>query len=133
MPVRLTEGQRKLAHHVLLFDRPLGHEVAEALRRATLASAENRVASTGISEFLCGLYLQFGRELQVHFDGELVAMAGCVFPKHRFGDKGLVPEKVLESAASDGDSIASHIQSCCRIASYDPTTASPNTTFPASE
>ncbi len=104
MPVRLTEGQRKLAHHVLLFDRPLGHEVAEALRRATLACAENRVASTGISEFLCGLYLQFGKELQIHFDGELVAMVGCVFPKHRFGDKGLIPEKVLESAASDEDS-----------------------------
>lgn len=31
-------------------------------------------------------------------------MLGCVLPKRRFGDKGLVPEKVLESAASDEDS-----------------------------
>jgi hypothetical protein len=101
MPIRLTDRQRKLAHHVLLFDRPLAHEVAEALQRATLACAENSVASTGLPEFLCGLYLQFGQELQAHLDGEVVALVKRIFPKHRFGDKGLVSEKMLENAASD--------------------------------
>lgn len=104
MSIRLTDRQRKLAHHVLLFDRPLAYEVAEALQRATLACAENSVASTGLPEFFCGLYLQFKQELQVHFDGEAVALVERTFPKHRFGDKGLVTEKVLENAASDEDS-----------------------------
>jgi len=104
MPIRLTERQRRLAHHVLLFDRPLAHEVAEALQRATLACAENNLASTGLPEFLCGLYLQFRQELRVHFDGEVVALVERTFPKHRFGDKGLVTERVLENAASDEDS-----------------------------
>ncbi len=104
MSIRLTDRQRKLAHHVLLFDRPLAHEVAEALRRATLACVDNSVASTGIPEFFCGLYLEFRQELQVHFDGEVVALVERTFPKHRFGNMGLVPEKVLENAASDEDS-----------------------------
>jgi hypothetical protein len=102
MPTPLTERQRKLVHHVLLFDRPLAHEVAEALQRATLACAENKVVSTGILQFFCGLYLQFGQELQSHFEGNSVALLER--PKHRFGDKGLVTEKVLENAASDTDS-----------------------------
>jgi len=104
MPIKLTDRQRQLAHHALLFDRPLAHEVAEALQRANLACVENSVASTGLSEFFCGLYLQFSPELQVHFDGDVVALLKRTFPKHRFGDKGLVPEKVLENAASDEDS-----------------------------
>ncbi len=104
MPTPLTDRQRKLAHHVLLFDRPLASEVAEALQRATLACAENKVASTGLLEFFCGLYLQFGQELQFHFEGNAVALLERTFPKHRFGDKGLVTETVLENAASDTDS-----------------------------
>jgi hypothetical protein len=104
MPTPLTDQQRKLAHHVLLFDRPLAHEVAEALQRTTLACAENKVVSTGILPFFCGLYLQFGQELQSHFEGNAVALLERTFPKHRFGDKGLVTEKVLENAASDIDS-----------------------------
>ena len=104
MPVQLTDRQRRLAHHVLLFDRPLAYEVAEALQRATLACAENKVAPTGILEFFCGLYLQFGQELQCHFEGNVVALLERIFPKHRFADKGLVTENVLENAASDNDS-----------------------------
>jgi hypothetical protein len=104
MPIELTDRQRQLAHHVLLFDRPLAYEVAEALQRATLACAENKVAPTGLPELFCGLYLQFGSELQAHFDGDAVAFVERTFPKHRFGDKGLVTEKALENAASDADS-----------------------------
>jgi hypothetical protein len=87
-----------------MFDRPLAYEVAEALRRASLACSENRIASTGIPEFFCGLYLQFNEELQVHFDGEIVKLLERIFPKHRFGDKGLVTEEILEKAASGEDS-----------------------------
>jgi len=104
MPTPLTDRQRQLAHHVLLFDRPLASEVAEALQRATLACAENKVASTGFLEFFCGLYLQFGQELQFHFEGNAVALLEHTFPKHRFGNEGLVTETVLENAASDTDS-----------------------------
>jgi hypothetical protein len=104
MPIRLTDRQRKLAHHVLLFDRPLAHEVAEALQRATLACVDNSITPTGVTEFFCGLYLQFRQELQVHYEGDVAALVGRIFPKHRFGDKGLVPEKVIENAASDEDS-----------------------------
>jgi hypothetical protein len=104
MPIRLTDRQRNFAQHVLLFDRPLAHEVAEALQRATLACVENSVTSTGLPEFFCGLYLQFKEELHVHFDGEVATLVERTFPKHRFGDKGLVTEKVLENAASDEDS-----------------------------
>jgi hypothetical protein len=103
MPTLLTERQRQLAHQVLFFDRPLAYEVAEALQRTTLACAENKVP-TGIPQFFCGLYLQFGQELQSHFDGNAVALLERTFPKHRFGEKGLVTEKVLENAASDSDS-----------------------------
>jgi len=104
MPTRLTDRQRKLAHHVLLFDRPLAHEVAEAFQRATLACAENNIAATGVTEFFCGLYLQFRQELQAHFGGDVGALVERTFPKHRFGDKGLVTESVLKNAASDEDS-----------------------------
>jgi hypothetical protein len=108
MPDSLTDRQRQLAHHVLLFDRPLSYEVAEALRRATLACAENRVSSSGVIEFFCGLYLQFEQELQSHFEGNMIGLVERTFPKHRFGEKGLVPEKVLENAASDDDSSFSY-------------------------
>jgi len=104
MPTDLTKPQRQLAHHVLLFDRPLSSEVSEALQRATLACSENRVASTGLIEFFCGLFLQFRQELQAHFDGDIGALVMRSLPKHRFGDKGLVTERVLENAASDEDS-----------------------------
>lgn len=103
MPNLLTDRQRQLAHHVLLFDRPLASELAEALQRATLSCAENKLAQTGITEFVCGLFLQFRHELQVHFDGDLNALLQRTFPKHRFGDKGLLTESVLEMAASDED------------------------------
>jgi hypothetical protein len=104
MPIGLTKPQRQLAHHVLLFDRPLSAEVAEALQRATLACAENGVTSTGLIEFFCGLHLQFKEELETHFDGDVAALLKRIFPKHRYGDKGLVTEKVLENAATDEDS-----------------------------
>lgn len=104
MPIALTKPQRQLAHHVLLFDRPLSSEVAEALQRATLACAENGVTPTGLIEFFCGLHLQFTKELETHFDGDVGALLERIFPKRRFGDKGLVTEKVLENAATDEDS-----------------------------
>ncbi|MGO9402481.1 MAG: hypothetical protein ACLPVW_03300 [Terriglobales bacterium] len=104
MPIGLTKPQRQLAHHVLLFDRPLSAEVAEAVQRATLACAENGLTSTGMIEFFCGLHLQFKEELQTHFREDVGALVERIFPKHRFGDKGLVTEKVLENAATDEDS-----------------------------
>jgi hypothetical protein len=104
MRIELTKPQRQLAHHVLMFDRPLSSEVAEALQRANLACTENGVASTGLTEFFCGLYLQFREELQTHFSGDVGALVERTFPKHRFGDKGLVPGEVLENLASEADS-----------------------------
>jgi hypothetical protein len=41
---------------------------------------------------------------QMYEDKLEVALVERTFPKHRFGDKGLVTEKVLENAASDEDS-----------------------------
>jgi hypothetical protein len=104
MPIELTKPQRQLAHHVLLFDRPLAAEMAEALQRATLACAENSLAPTGLIEFFCGLFLQFKEELQNHYDGDVGKLVERTFAKHRFGDKGLVTEKVLKNLASDEDS-----------------------------
>ena len=104
LAISLTDYQRKLAHHVLLFDRPLAYELAEALQRATLACAENSITPTGVTEFFCGLYLQFEEELHAHFRGDVAALLGRIFPKHRFGDKGLLTEQVIETAASNNDS-----------------------------
>lgn len=101
MPPALTDQQRRLSHNILLFDRPLSQDVMEALYRASLASAENGLASTGLTEFFCGLFLQFRLELQVHFTGEVIDLVERTFPKHRSGDRGLVPESVIENAASD--------------------------------
>jgi hypothetical protein len=104
MAPTLTDRQRQLAQYILLFDRPLASEVQEALQRATLACVENKIGITGLPEFLCGLYLQFNQELQVHFDGDMLAMLQRTFPKHRFGYKGLVNEAAIEKAGSDEDS-----------------------------
>jgi hypothetical protein len=72
----------------------LSPELAESLRRASLACAENQKKETGIIDFFCGLYLQDRNEISLHFSGDFGAAVGHNFPIHRFGHEGLVPLSV---------------------------------------
>ena len=101
--MQLSKCQRGFCHHALLFDRPLSHEVGQALHRACLAGAENNTPLTDAIGLFCGLCLEFGDEMQLHFRGDLDALVRHIFPKHRLGDEGLVPGRMIESAASDED------------------------------
>jgi hypothetical protein len=47
----LTTYQRRLAEHRMMFDHPLASDLEEALRRASLACAENGNKETGLIEF----------------------------------------------------------------------------------
>jgi hypothetical protein len=105
----LTEHQRKFAHHHLMFDRPLSPEVHEAIQRAALACYENAIKETGLTELFCGLYLQYKDELCSFFEGEILPLVNHVLPKHRFGDEGLVPEKMIRNATSEGNSCDSGV------------------------
>lgn len=109
MAAILTEHQRQFAHHVLMFDRPLAYDLSEALQRSTLACFENNIAECGITEFFCGLYLQYKDELRNYFNGDMPSLVRRVLPKHRFGNEGLVPAKLIENAASDGESCDSGV------------------------
>jgi hypothetical protein len=76
-------------------------ELAESLRRTSLACAENQKKQAGIIDVLCGLYLQDRKEITRHFKGDLTAIVSQNFPVHRFGRGGLVPMVMLEEAASE--------------------------------
>jgi hypothetical protein len=82
----------------------LSPEVAEALRRACLACAENQRKETGVLDFLCGLYLQFRHDLATHFTGDLASVVSQNFSIHRFGQEGLVPKNMLEGMTQDDPS-----------------------------
>ena len=100
----LTAYQRQLAEHRIMFDHPLASDLEEAVRGASLACAENGNKETGLIEFFCGLYLHYRKEVSDHFNGDFDAVLIRTFPKHRYGVEGLVPDAILEKAATDDES-----------------------------
>ena len=100
----LTAYQRNLAEHRIMFDHPLASDLEEALRRTSLACAENGKKETGLIEFFCGLYLHCRKGVSDHFNGDFDAVLTRTFPKHRYGVEGLVPDAILEKAAGDDES-----------------------------
>jgi hypothetical protein len=104
MPTALTDQQRAFAQHFVTFDQPLSYDLSEALRRATLACAENATPQTGVIEFFCGLGLHYEESLTPHFNGDFALLLSRVFPKHRFGVAGLIPEQVIKNATEDDPS-----------------------------
>lgn len=104
----LTKHQKRLAQHRMTFATDLlSPEIAESLRRASLACAENQKGETGIIEFICGLYLQDQKEITSHFRGDFSELVSRTFPQHRFGQEGLVPRVMLDGMASGVDSCGS--------------------------
>ena len=100
----LTAYQRNLAEHRIMFDHPLASDLEEALRRTSLACAENGKKETGLIELFCGLYLHCRKGVSDHFNGDFDAVLTRTFPKHRYGVEGLVPDAILEKAAGDDES-----------------------------
>lgn len=100
----LTEHQRRIAQHRIMFDHSLARDLEESLRRASLACAENGKEVSGIIDLFCGLYLQYQKEVADHFRGDFDVVLKQNFPKHRFGVEGLFPQVVLDKVTSDDDS-----------------------------
>jgi hypothetical protein len=105
----LKNYQRSFAlNHMAFGIGLLSPDVSESLRRASLACAENGKKQTGIMEFVCGLYLHDKDEVTLHFRGDLDALVHQYFRAHRFGREGLVPQAMLDGAASeDASSVSS--------------------------
>lgn len=104
MKKSLSQFQRGYGHHRLTFVADLlSLELTEALRRTSLACAENRKKRAGIVELVCGLYLQDRDEIVKHFQGDLATVVGRIFPIHRFGREGLFGKQMLDALASDSD------------------------------
>jgi hypothetical protein len=102
MQTSLSEFQRSYAQYRLtLFGDGLSLELAQSLRRTSLACAENQKKQAGIVDVLCGLYLQDPEEIKRHFSAEFEGRVKQNFPSHRFGRDGLFPKAVLEQLASD--------------------------------
>jgi hypothetical protein len=101
MKTHLNDYQSQFAHLRMAFGNMLSAEVAESVRRASLACAENEKKETGIIEFFCGLYLQDPKEFAVHFQGDLAAVVSRTFPIHRFGEKGQIPQAMLDNMTGD--------------------------------
>ncbi len=105
MKPHLNTYQRRFAQHRIAFDTNLlSPELAQSLRRASLACAENQKEETGIIDFFCGLYLQDRNEITLHFSGDFAAVVSQNFPIHRFGPEGLVPKVMLDQVASEAES-----------------------------
>lgn len=105
MKLPLKTYQRRFALQRMAFGTNLlSPEVAESLRRACLACAENQKKETGIIDFLCGLYLHFQNDLAAHFTGDFAAIVGRNFPIHRFGHEGLVPKNMLDGMTQEDPS-----------------------------
>jgi hypothetical protein len=106
----LSEYQRRFAQHrMTFFDDLLSPDIAEALRRASLACFENQTKGTGIIDFLCALYLHDQTEIARHIRGDFPAVLKQHIPQHRFGQEGLVPKTMIEQAASESDSCDSGV------------------------
>src|SRR5262249_16191438 len=52
----------------------------------------------------CGLYLHYRDEISQHFNGDFSSALTRIFPKHRYGVEGLVPDDVLQKAATNEES-----------------------------
>jgi hypothetical protein len=100
----LTAYQRQSAEHHITFDRPLSHDLDEALHRTSLACAENDKKEAGLIELFSGLYLHYRKEIADHFNGDFHAVLTQTFPRHRYGVEGLIPDAMLEKAATDDES-----------------------------
>jgi len=81
----------------------LSPEIAEALRRTSLACSENEKEESGVVDFFCGLYLQFRDELNSYFQGDISVVVRQNFPVHRFGLPGTFPKVMLDNEASGGE------------------------------
>jgi hypothetical protein len=102
MKPSLSSYQRNFAQLRMTFSTSLlSPELAESLRRASLACAENQKKETGIIDLICGLYLQDRNEITLHFSGDLAALVSRNFPIHRFGGEGLVPKVMLDNMTSE--------------------------------
>ena len=102
MKIHLNDFQRGYAQHrITFFNDVLSMELAESLRRTSLACTENHKKQAGIIDVLCGLYLQHREEITRHFKGDLTAVVSQNFPVHRFGREGLFPKSMLEESASE--------------------------------
>jgi len=99
----LTDYQRRLAEHRIMFDHPLAPDLDEGLRRASLACAENGKKETDLIELFCALYLHYQREVSDHFIGDFRSLLSRTFPKHRYGDEGLIPDAMLEKITTDDE------------------------------
>jgi hypothetical protein len=100
----LTNYQRQLAEHRIMFDHLLAPDLEEAVRRTSLACAENGKKETDLIELFCGLFLHFRREVSDHFSGDFDAVLNRTFPNHRYGVQGLVPDALLEKITTDDES-----------------------------
>jgi hypothetical protein len=101
MKIHLNDFQRGYAQHRITFVDVLSLELAESLRRTSLACAENHKKQAGIIDVLCGLYLQDRDEISRHFKGDFADVVTRNFPVHRFGREGLVPKAMLQALASE--------------------------------
>jgi len=102
MKIHLNDFQRGYAQHRITFSPDvLSLDLAESLRRTSLACAENQKDQAGVIDVLCGLYLQDKEEISRHFRGDLPAVVGVNFPNHRFGREGLFPKAMLEGLESE--------------------------------
>jgi len=104
MKIHLNDFQRGYAQQRITFSSDvLSMELAESLRRTSLACAENQKKQAGIIDVLCGLYLQDRNEIARHFRGDFAAVVSGNFPVHRFGREGLFPKAMLQGLASESD------------------------------
>jgi len=104
MKSSLTAFQKRFAEYRVVFDANfLSPSLAEALRRATTACADNSKTETGIIDFVCGLFLHYRDEVAHHFNGDFRALVSRNFPVHRFGDEGLIPKAMLNQMSSGGN------------------------------
>lgn len=102
MKIRLNDFQRGYAQRrITFFTDLLSLELAESLRRTSLACAENQKEQAGIIDVLCGLYLQDSEEITRHFRGDFKGVVSQNFPVHRFGREGLMPKVMLDGLASE--------------------------------
>jgi hypothetical protein len=107
MKSTLGDFQRRYAHHRITFVSDLlSLELAESLRRTSLACAENKKKQSGIIDVLCGLYLQNPSVIARSFKGDLASVVNQNFPIHRFGREGLLSKAMLDQVANDEDGAA---------------------------
>jgi len=103
--MQLTQHQRRFAQHRIAFgSNLLSPELVQALFRAAVACAENQKAETGVTDFICAIYLQCRDEITPHFNGDFVALVNQNFPIHRFGHEGLAPKVVPNQETKEHDS-----------------------------